>query len=454
MEKEELKESISEFEQPQRMSLFRDNTNRYDLGVLYLAIWHLAWPASLAQVVRSIAMFVIRVVVGLMGEKAFNSVSIGLQVFMVILTVIAAIAVGNTALVAQCWGAGDRARAGRVLQQSLLWGLLLSILIAVAGLPASRLIFHLMKADAETIALGSSFMRWLFLGVPLMTPGFFLASGLRAAGDTKTPMIGAFIMGVLAVVLACGLTLGKWGMPRLGVLGAALSIGGSFASFTVFLGILFILNKTVIKLPLRGWRLDYEVGISLFKIGIPSALEWILIQLGILVYVGVIYLYGDEAAAGYFMGIAILGFAHASGMGFQAASATLVGQMVGASKYDRAESAFRHSALMSFVAMIGVGIIIYLLTTPVILNLLFRGLTDESTGYARIFLTLLVFAMPLMGVSFSLAGGLRGAGDTENGRALECNSGAVQAFPSRCARMMSSGTGVSAILRAAPTLRQ
>ena len=152
MENEEHKETIIGSEQPQRMSLFRDNTSRYDLALLYRAIWHLAWPAVLAQGVRSIVMFVIRVVVSDMGEKAYNSVNIGLMVFMVILTVIAAIAVGNTALVAQCWGAGDRSRAGRILQQSLLWGLLLSIVIAVIGLPASRLIFHFMRADAETIA--------------------------------------------------------------------------------------------------------------------------------------------------------------------------------------------------------------------------------------------------------------------------------------------------------------
>ncbi len=380
--------------------------------MLYRTIWNLAWPAVFAQGVRSIVMFVIRVVVSEMGEKAYNSVNIGLMVFMVILTVIAAIAVGNTAMVAQCWGAGDRERAGRILQQSLMWGLLLSLIIAVIGTPASRLLFYLLRADAETVKLGSSFMVWLFMAVPFMTPGFFLASGLRAAGDTKTPMVGAVIMGVLAVVLSYGLTLGKLGMPRLEILGAALAIGGSFSSFTVFLAIVFALNRTVIKLPLRGWRLDFKVGLAMFKIGMPSALEWILIQLGILIYVFVIYRYGDEAAAGYFTGMAILVFAHASGMGFQVASATLVGQSVGAKRFDRAESAFRHCALLSFGCMIVVGLIIYALTTPSLLSLLFGELSKESIMHARTFITLLVFAMPLMGVSFSMAGGLRGAGDT------------------------------------------
>jgi len=397
---------------PGRMILFRDGMRGRELVLLYGAIWALAWPAFFAQGVRSIVMFIIRVVVSEMGEKAYNSVNIGLMVFMVILTVIAAVAVGATAMVAQCWGAGDRARAGRVLQQSLMWGLLLSILIAIAGTPTSRLLFRLMGADPETMALGSSFMVWLFMMVPLMAPGFFLASGLRAAGDTRTPMVGSLIMGVLAVVLSYGLTLGKLGMPRLGILGAALSIGGSFSSFTLFLAAVFALNRTVIKLPLRGWRLDVKTGMTMMKIGIPSALEWILIQIGILMYVFIIYRYGDEAAAGYFTGMAILVFAQASGHGFQVASATLVGQYVGAKRFDRAESVFRHGAVMSFAFMVGIGILVFLLTPPSFLSVLFGELSAESIGHARTFITLLVFVMPLMGVSFSMAGGLRGAGDT------------------------------------------
>jgi putative MATE family efflux protein len=395
-----------------RMRLLRDGMRGQELRLLYRAIWMLAWPAFFAQGIRSIVMFVMRVIVSNMGEKAYNSVNVGLMIFMVILTIIAAVAVGTTAMVAQCWGAGDKARAGRILQQSLLWGVLLSVTIAVVGMPLSRILFHLLGADEETIRLGANFMVWLFAAVPLMAPGFFLAAGLRAAGDTRTPMVGSLIMGILAVFLAYSLTLGRLGMPRLGTVGAALAIGGSFFSFTLFLGLLFAVNRTVLKLPLRGWKLNTKIGIAMFRIGLPSALEWILIQLGILVYVFIIYRYGEHPAAGYFTGMAIVVFAQAIGLGFQTALATLVGQSIGARNFTRAESVFRHGALMSFAAMIGVGLIIYCVATPSFLSVLFGKLAPESIAHARTFIILLVFAMPLMGVSFGVAGGLRGAGDT------------------------------------------
>jgi len=361
------------------MALFRDGMRGEELHSLYGAIWALAWPAFFAQGLRSIVMFIIRVIVSQMGEKAYNGVNIGLMVFMLIITLIAAVAVGTTALVAQTWGAGDRARAGRILQQSLLWGFLLSIFIAILGMPISRLLFHLIGADAETIELGSSFMVWLFAAVPFLAPGFFLAAGLRAAGDTRTPMIGAMVMGVVAIILSYGLILGKLGMPRLGTLGAALAIDGSFASFTLFLALLFVFNKNVIKLPLRGWQLNRKTGASIFKIGIPSAMEWILIQLGILLYVFVIYRYGNEAAAGYFTGVAILLFAQAPGHGF---------------------------------LMVIIGIFIYVVANSFVLSRIFGELSPISIGHARTFIILLTIVMPLMGVAFSMGGGFRGAGDT------------------------------------------
>lgn len=394
------------------MILFKDDMRGDELKELYRAIWRLAWPASFAMLVRQISMFILRVLSSQLGEKAYNSVNIGLIVFMIIVTVIGAIAVGTVALVAQSWGAGKREQAGRVLQQSLLWGLILSLIIPIVGIPASGLLYGLQTDDPETIRLGTTFMIYLFAAVPVLVPGFFLAAGLRAAGDTRTPMIGGIIMGITSLVLSYALILGKLGAPALGVTGAALALDGGFAAFTLFLGVLFIFNKTKLKLPLRGWKLNTEIGKSIFKIGIPSAFEWIMIQVGIFIYIIIINRYGDEAAAGYFTGLALLGFAQAPCQGFQQATATLVGQAVGANDYNRAESAFRHSALLSFIFMIGMGVMFYIIVNPTILTFMFGKLSPQTLVYARQFVLLLIFVMPLMGVTFSMAGGFRGAGDT------------------------------------------
>jgi len=225
-------------------------------------------------------------------------------------------------------------------------------------------------------------------------------------------MLAAIFMAAMALFLSYGLVLGNLGMPRLGILGAALGIGGSFACFTAFLAFLFAANRTVLKLPLQGWGLDTGIGSTMFRIGIPAGMQMMLVQLGMLIYIFVIFDYGHEAVAGYFTGMAIFVFAQAPCQGFMVASATLVGQAVGARDFKRAESVFRHCAVMSFCFMVAIGVSVYCLATPSNLSILFSKLSAETMVHARTFIVLLVIAMPLMGVVFSTTGGLRGAGDT------------------------------------------
>jgi len=394
------------------MNLLDDPLSGPERRALYGSIWKLSWPVFMSEGIHSAVGMISGVIVGQLGEKAYNSVNVGLMVFMLIVTVIASIGVGTTALVAQSWGTGNRERAGQVLQQSLLFGALLTLTIALLGMPLSRMAYSLLGADQETVILGSQYLFWLFAALPLLAPGFFMAAALRGAGDTKTPMVVGIFIGFVSLLLSYGLILGRLGMPRLETLGAALAIDVAFTLYSLIMAALFLFNRNVLKLPPSGWRLDFPLGASIFKIGIPSALEWILIQLGILIYVFIIYRYGNAAAAGYFTGIAILAFAQTPAFGTQVAATILVGQAVGARDFGRAESVFRHSILLGFVLMAAVGGLIYIVFTPVTLSWLFGKLTAESIAYSRTYITLLVFVLPFMGIAFTMAGGLRGAGDT------------------------------------------
>jgi len=407
---EKLEPGIPEAVVPMR--IFHDPSTSEETADLYKNIWGLALPVFIGQGINSMVGFISRIIIGQMGEKAFNSVNIGMMVFFLIITVVAAVGVGTTALVAQSWGMGNKRRAGEIMQQSIIYGVLLSVLIMIFGIALRKSLFIMLGTDPDTAEMGSRFLLCMFIGVPFLTPGFFFASGLRGAGDTRTPMIAGVIMAVISLVLSYGLILGGLGMPRLGVLGAALATVLSFLIFTLILGWLIFTNRTILKLPLTGWKPDNRLGISIFKIGIPSATEWILIQLGILIYVSVITDYGEAALSGYFAGLAVLSLAQTVTFGFQTASTTLVGQSIGAGDYLKAENVFRRSILLSFIFMGGIGALTAIGATSNILSAAFGELSPESIGYTRDYILLLVLLMPLMGVSFTIAGGLRGAGDT------------------------------------------
>ncbi len=394
------------------MKLFTDDASRSELRSLDRVIFTLAMPVFIGQGITALSAFIGRVIVSKLGTEAFNGINIGMMVFLLIVTIVGAVGIGSATLVAQNFGSGDRKRANQVLQQSIIFGMVISLAFMVIGLSSQNLLFKILGTDALTKEFCGQYLLWLFLGVPFISLGFFLASCLRGAGDTKTPMYASIVMAVLLLILSYGLILGKLGMPRLEATGAALAINISFAAFTAILAYAILSHKTNLEIGLKGWRPDPATFISIFKLGVPSAMEWLLIQLGGLLYIPVINHYGNGALAGYFAGIAFLALAQALTMGFQIASNTLVGQMVGGKKFKEAESVFRRAAFLGGMVLAMFGLLCYVFTNSPLFNILFETLDPNSLNYGREYILILALAMPFMGVSFSIAGGLRGAGNT------------------------------------------
>ena len=392
------------------MLLFKDPLKGPEIRSLYREILRLGWPVFVGQLMVAGIAFLCRMVVADLQDTAYNAVNLAIMFFVVIVTVITAMGVGTTSLVAQRWGAGDKEGAGRILQQSLAFGLLGSVLLAVVAVPAGMLFFRVMGVEAQTAGIGLTFLYWLLPALPLAAPGIFLAMGFVGAGNTKTPMIAAGVTGVVCLILAYGLVLGKLGLPRLEAVGAAVAIGISALVLSAFLLVLVARNRTALKPPLRGWKLDWRAGLEIMKIGLPTALDRLFIQLGFLIFIRVVNEYGGAATAGLFTGFAVFTLARTPLLGLQTAGMTMVGQAKGAGAHAKAESIFRHCAFLGFCGMAVLGVVAYLLATPALLSTFFPKLSAESIAHSRTFIGIMVFTLPLMGVTFTAAGGLRGAG--------------------------------------------
>lgn len=393
-----------------RMRLFKDDLEGPERRSLYREILRLAWPVFVGHSYIAVIAFFCRVIVSELQEKAYNAVNIGLMFFVLVTTVLMTMGVGTISLVAQRWGAGDRTEAERVMKQSVVFGFLVSLLMVLAALPGAWLFFRFMGVDQETSRIGVQFLFWILLVVPLISPGIFLASALVGAGDTRTPMLAGGIMGLVCLLSAYGLILGKLGLPRMGTLGASLCIAVSLVVFTGFLLTVVLLKKTRLKLRGGSWRPDWKTGKEIFRIGIPAALERILIQVGILVFLRVLNLYGDAATAGFFTGFAVFTLARTPLLGLQTAATALVGQKKGAGRLDLAESVFRHCALLAIGLTTVLGVAIYFAATPSAFSVFFSELSAETLAHARTYTVILIFTLPIIGISFSMGGGLRGSG--------------------------------------------
>jgi len=394
-----------------RLSLFRENLSREELRALKGELWRLAWPVFIAQGMSQAVVLASRVMVNSLGEEVLAAVGVGQMIFFALIVLLGAVGMGVTALVARHVGAGEREQASEVLKQSLIVGSLFSGVIAVAGILTARPLLRALGSAPAVVEYGAQYIITLYFGLIPMALGFFIGAGLRGAGDTRTPMVISIFMNVINVLACYTLVFGKFGFPPMGVTGAALAMNLAFILATVVLFLLFPLKLSVLPMRLRGWKIRREVAWRIFRIGTPTAAEWELLQVGLVLYIAIVNHYGTSTTAAYIIGMTVLSFAQLPGFGLQAAATTLVGQSLGANNIPRAEATFRQSLRWSLSWMTLLGVATFFLSGWLV-RTLFPNDNPETYRLATLYLQLIAVTQPLMGIAFAISGGLRGAGDT------------------------------------------
>src|SRR6202046_566930 len=293
-------------------------------------VWALAWPVILSFGLDSILGLSSIMMAGRLGADAVGAVGLATQILGAVRAGIAAVGTGTVALVARYIGANDRDSAEGVLRQSVVFGVLVSTIIAIPVIVFARPLMGLFQVHGEMADMGARYLQVVMLSEPFQGIFLMCASALRGAGDTRTPLWIGGIIDVLAIFLNYVLIFGKFGFPALGVDGSAVATLLAIA----FGGILFFyalsIPGMVLNFRWRGLWPDFGLGRRILAVGNPAPLAQLLIPFGFVAYVGFIARYGAKEIAAYFIGVRILALSFLPGFGFSAASATLVGQGLGA----------------------------------------------------------------------------------------------------------------------------
>jgi len=371
-------------------------------------VWTLAWPAIVANLLHATVGLINIKLVGGLGAPAVAAVTTGNRVFFVLQAVLMGITAGTTALVARAWGAGDENEAESVTRASTFVCIVIAALLGGAGVFFAGELAGLFHLDAKTQALAASFIRWTSLFNVAFAVFFVVGTALRAVGDTRTPLwLGAFA-NVVNVVLVYGLVYGRLGLPALGVAGAAIASGLAFTASAGLTLLLWLRGHLVIGVGVPGALTRTRVR-ALLRIGWPAALEQVAWQGGFIVFLWIVSFYGTAPYAAYGIGVTILAISFVVGFGFQIAAATLVGQRLGAGDPEGAAASGWRAMRLAVVAMVVLGGAIIAGAWP-IARLMIED--PEVVRLTVVFIYILGAMQPLMAIEFTLAGALRGAGDT------------------------------------------
>lgn len=375
-------------------------------GPITPTILRLAWPVVAGMFLETAFHVANAFWMGHLSAAAMAAVISSGFIIWLCFSLFGVVSTGTNAMIARFIGAGDRDMAGRVAGQALLFGVTFSLGIAVLGISIRTDIFRLMGTSPEVTSLGMTYLLILFSCAPLFAASEVFAAMLRASGDTKTPTI-AFACGTaLNIVLDPFLIFGIGPFPRLKVAGAGFA---TLANALLALGLLlwFLKRKPVPFKPPLG----YDLGLirRIARIGIPASISGIMFSIVYIFLTRIASAFGTEALAALGIGNRIESINYMTSFGFEVATATMVGQNLGAKKPERSESsAWRATQII--VCLTG--------ATSLLMFLFSRQVASWFTpdpkviplaaSYARI----LALSQLFMGIEIVLSGGFSGAGDT------------------------------------------
>jgi putative MATE family efflux protein len=402
-------------------SVVKDKKSPFDRslveGPIGPAVWKLAWPTMLQNVIAGLQGVVDHIMVGnLLGYTANAAIGVSWQIFLVVIVFMASLFTGQAVLVARFAGAGDSDRVNKTVQQALITAIAMFFVVAPIGYFLAPYLLDFANAAPAVRELALPFLRVNFTFCIGMLMFFMLTSALRAAGDARTPMRLGVTMTVLNVILNVILIRGLGPIPALGTMGSAL--GTVIASSTVSMYALYQLLKgrLVIKLSRHAdWSPDWTIIKSLFRFGLPTGVQGIAMNIAgvmLLRFLGSLE-QSAEAQGAYAIGYTeLFSLITWTSVGLMGAAATIAGQNLGAGQPDRVMAGITTASKIGLGVAAGVGLMF--LTIPQLLLGVFGVKDQEVITIARQLLQYLALSGFFITLALTYTGGLQGTGDTRS----------------------------------------
>ena len=380
-------------------------------GPIGPAVWRLAWPTMLQNIIAGLQGIIDHAMVGhFVGYTANAAIGVSWQIILVVIVFISSTFTGMAVLVARFAGANQPDKVNRVVYQAFLTAFALAVLLAAVGYAAAPALLRLVNAAPDVQAEALPFLRAMFVGIFGMLMFFMLSGAFRAAGDPQTPLRLGVIMTVLTIVFNVIL------IPIFGTLGAAFGTILSSTTVTIY-GIWRISRPDSVIHFEKGMSHapDFTIIRSLFRFGLPTGVQGIAMNIGGVLMLRFIGSLEQSAAAqaAYAVGYTeLFSLITWTSVGLMGAAATIAGQNLGAGNPQRAMDGVKVASQIGLGVAIAIGTLFVVI--PGYLLAIF-GMTDPVVlSIGRQLLLYLSVSGLFITVALSYTGGLQGTGDTRS----------------------------------------
>ena len=344
-----------------------------------------------------------------LGAETVAVVGITESIMTIIYALGGGIGTAATAIVSRRIGEKEPEQAARAAGQAIITGTAISLALAIPSIIFYNRILTMMGLD-KTVAdqFGSYAMIIMSSNIVIML--LFINNAIfRSSGDAAISMKVLLFANILNIILDPILIFGFGPIPAMGITGAAIATSIGRGLGVVYQFYILFRGKHRIHLHIKYLKPDWGIIVNLIRLSAGAAGQSLIATSSWIFLVRIISLFGSQVVAGYTIAIRVMFFMLLPSWGISNASATLVGQNLGAGKPDRAEKAAWITGYINIVFLGLIGLIMALI--PASFISLFIS-DPEVIRYGASCLRILSYGFIAYGLGMVMVQSLNGAGDT------------------------------------------
>lgn len=385
-------------------------------GNMLHAILSLAIPVVINSLLQTMYNLTDTYWLGQIGTSQLAAINLVSPVQSIIINFGSGITVAGSVLVAQYIGAGKTDEARSMANQIFAGAMLLAFACASVCFLLTPGIVTWMGADPETYRHSVTYLRIVIWDMPFLFTVNLFSAIHQAQGDTLRPMF----------LNLGGITLNLF-LDPLFIMILQMGAGGAaaatlFSKMVPAMVALFLLTRPrqEIRIHRKYMHFEKEKLKLILRIGLPSAIGGSTMQLGFLLMSRNVYVYGTQAMAAYGIGNKVNSLITLPSNGIGSATATIVGQNIGARQQDRAEQGYKYAMRICVVFLFIGGMILSRKPISTAIVSIFSD-DAEVVAMAADFLSIMAFWCFTNGVYNSSMGLFQGTGHTEVTMAVDAS---------------------------------
>ncbi len=368
-------------------------------------------PLMLSNVLQSASQTMASIWIGrLISTQALGAISAVFPIIFLLFSFVFGVSSGSSVLIGQAFGAKDFHKVKKIAGTVTGAALYLGIVVAVVGYFGSPTILKWLATPLDILPQSDAYARVVFLTMPVFFVYFVYATILRGTGDSTTPFYALIVSSVLAIAITPLFIVGTFGLPKLGVVSAAVS--GLIANTAAFAWLLIYLRRK--NHPLQFDRetlvdmgIDWKILGGVLRIGLPTALQVMMVSLAEIAVISFVNRFGSSATAAYGAVNQVVGYVQFPAISIGIAASIFGAQCIGARREDKLGSVIRSAVGLNYV----VGGIIIAACYLCAWFILGWFITDHATlVIAHRLLMITLWSYLLFGNSAVLSGLMRGSG--------------------------------------------